>query len=509
MRRITPDFREALYGTAATRAIETRAARGLAAHALMARAGEAVARLARALHPHARRIWVACGPGNNGGDGLIAALHLQRHALAGLLDITVTHHADPARLPDDARWALAQAHAAGLSPADKPPASPDLIIDALLGIGARNASASPLAPVLAAVRNAAAPVLCVDLPSGLDADTGAGEPADRAAGRRHTLSLLTLKPGLFTAQGRDAAGEVWFDDLGVMPADAVAPDAWLGGAARPGRGKAVHPHAGHKGSYGDVAVLGGQGLHAAGVGMGGAALLAARAALHAGAGRVYLARLGDAGSDVLSPDPLTPELMHRSPERLTDAALLNDAVLVCGCGGGTAVVPWLPTALVRARRLVLDADALNAVAADPGLQTLLAQRRARAWTTVITPHPLEAARLLGSRTADVMADRLRAARTLADRWGVVCVLKGSGTVVCAPTGVPWINATGNARLATAGTGDVLAGMVGAALAGAHAEADAVQAVCEAVAQHGAIADAWPDDRGTLLASDLARAVTAR
>ena len=134
MRRITPEASETLFDTATTRTLERRAAATLAPHALMARAGDAVARLARALHPHARRIWVACGPGNNGGDGLIAALHLHRSAVNGWPEVTVTHHAQADRLPDDARWALAQARAVGVRFADQAPDAPDLVIDALLGV---------------------------------------------------------------------------------------------------------------------------------------------------------------------------------------------------------------------------------------------------------------------------------------------------------------------------------------------------------------------------------------
>jgi hydroxyethylthiazole kinase-like uncharacterized protein yjeF len=161
---------------------------------------------------------------------------------------------------------------------------------------------------------------------------------------------------------------------------------------------------------------------------------------------------------------------------------------VVGCGGGDAIREWLPQALA-CPRLVIDADGLNALAHDPALQRLTQRRQARGWVTVLTPHPLEAARLLGIGTAEVMADRLGNARLLSERFGVITVLKGSGTVVAEPGGLPWINATGNARLATAGTGDVLAGMIGAALARPHDSS--AEAVRRAVAAHGALADHWP------------------
>jgi hydroxyethylthiazole kinase-like uncharacterized protein yjeF len=213
--------------------------------------------------------------------------------------------------------------------------------------------------------------------------------------------------------------------------------------------------------------------------MAGAALLAGRAALHAGVGRVFVALLG---ADV-SVDPCQPELMFRSP----DALDLDQQVVVCGCGGGEAVSKVLPRILSRAKSLVLDADGLNAIAGDTQLQTQLRARAARGWRTILSPHPLEAARLLGSRTAEIQANRLVAGARLAAQFQCVVVLKGSGTVVVAPGEIPVINPTGNARLATAGTGDVLAGMLGSAMA---AGLPAFEAACSAVFRHGQLADDW-------------------
>lgn len=520
MRIITNDRLEPLFDTAATRAIEQAAQATLPHHALMARAGLAVARLAQALAPHARCIWVACGPGNNGGDGLVAAMHL--HAWArqsgSALRVVVTHAADPARLPPDARQALVAAQAAGVAFHSSPPDDADLAIDALLGIGAIRPLRGPLAAWLAKLRTSAAPVLCVDLPSGLHADTGVltaiehvgNDPAVAIRpGPRHTLSLLTLKPGLFTGQGRDAAGQVWFDDLGAMPAADVRLAAWLSGRAAHADPKASMSHASHKGSFGDVVVIGGQGVATNGAGMTGAAVLAARAALHAGAGRVFVGLLEAASQSETTWDPVCPELMFRRPETLLDTPLLRQASVVCGCGGGASVAAMLPRCLSSAPTLVLDADALNAVAQDASLQAQLTHRQGRGWITVITPHPLEAARLLGTDTAQVMSDRLRTARTLASQFGVICVLKGSGTVIAAPTETTRINATGNAALATAGTGDVLAGMIGSALARpVSSPEEALDRVAGAVFQHGWLADHWNDgewtpQRPSLVAGELA------
>lgn len=517
MRPIRTDLVEPLYSIAATRAWEQQSAAQCPPHQLMALAGAAVARLARALVPHARCIWVACGPGNNGGDGLVAATHLHRWAQqqGGLTRVVVTH-AWHAAMPADAQWAWQQAHAAGVEWATEAPAAFDLAIDAVFGIGYTRVPQGAVATWMRQLRTTPSPVLCVDVPSGLQADTGAmptefGEPSATAAGPRFTLSLLTLKPGLFTAAGRDAAGQVWLDTLQTTPDASLLPTAYLHGTPVPAT-SASQPHASHKGRYGDVVVLGGQDVSVNGAGMTGAAVLAARAALHAGAGRVLVGLLGTPDSPTAQGavrwDPVSPGLMFRSASSLLDSTALHTAV-VCGCGGGESVAAVLPQVLTTATRLVLDADALNAVAASAPLQALLAQRRERAAFTVLTPHPLEAARLLACSTADVMAQRLQAAQTLSDRWGVVCVLKGSGTVVSAPGKLPRINPTGNAGLATAGSGDVLAGMVGSVLAPPDlSDEQRYQGVLRAVFEHGRVADDWlaADAGHSLSANRLADAV---
>ena len=482
MHRITSATVADLFDIAATRRIEQAAAAALPAHTLMQRAGLAVARLAMAIAPHARTIWIACGPGNNGGDGFEAAAQLQHR---GFMPI-VTFLGDENRLPPDAKASLQRARDASVIFAQKPPAEYELAIDALLGIGSTRPPEGVMAEWLREMDAKGQPVLSVDVPSALNADTGvlSGSTGAHADTARFCVTFLTLKPGLFTAHGRDAAGTVWFDDLG-FGGTAEPPTARLPGApeARP------RTHASHKGSYGDVAVIGGAS------GMAGAALLAGSAALHAGAGRVFVGLLDPSAAPV---DTAQPELMLRDANELD----LSGMTAVCGCGGGTDVRSVLPRVLATAAALVLDADALNAIATDSALQTQLASRARRGRPTVITPHPLEAARLLGCTAGDIQADRLAAARQLASRFGVIAVLKGSGTVIAEDSDAPAVlNPTGNARLATAGTGDVLAGMIGAALA---AQRPAFEAACDAVWRHGHIADTWPADAAPLTAGTLAR-----
>ena len=488
MHAIHPTQTWPLWNTEASRQIERLALHGLPEHTLMQRAGLAVARLALAVAPHARTIWVACGPGNNGGDGLEAALHLHR----GGKTVWVTWLGDAQTAPADTRAALARAQQAGVVLQAEPPdalATTDLAIDALLGLGSTRAPAGQMAQWIQRMNAGPAPVLAVDVPTGLHADTGAllASTPDTAVRAHHTLCLLGLKPGLFTGQGRDAAGQVWLDMLGIDTQH--APSAWLAGPP-PSTARA---HASHKGSFGDVVVLGGAS------GMTGAALLAGSAALHGGAGRVFVGLLEEKGDTHALTHALVasqPELMLRAPDTLG----LTGAAVVCGCGGGEAVQAVLPRVLAQSARLVLDADALNALAADPALQGGLRQRATDQRATALTPHPLEAARLLDCSTAQVQADRFHAARALAERVHCTVVLKGSGSVIATPGQPPVVNPTGNARLATAGTGDVLAGMLGALLA--HG-LPAHQAAQQAVWRHGLLADTWPPKQ-VLTASGLAR-----
>ena len=257
----------------ALRALETATAQGLPPQYLMQAAGLALARLTLAYYPHAQHFWVACGRGNNGGDGFEAAIHLQNWGKT----VYVSLPAADKPLPPDAALALQRAQAAGVTIHPTPPAQWDCCIDALLGIGLRQAPSGATLAAIRTMRGGNGQIIAADLPSGLLADTGA-TPGDCVRARA-TLSMLALKPGLFTAQGRDTCGDIWLNTLGS--AAPVQPTAWLNGAPD----RAARLHATHKGSFGDVAILGGD------LGMVGAAVLAGAAALHAGAGRVYLLSL--------------------------------------------------------------------------------------------------------------------------------------------------------------------------------------------------------------------------
>ena len=439
----------------------------------MQRAGVAVARLALAVAPHATAIWIPCGPGNNGGDGYTAATELVRLGKRPIVSqLKGTHPASA-----DFQFCRSQALLAGVQIQDTAPTTFDLCIDAMFGIGKHSDFDATCITWIRTINASNAIVLSVDGPTGLNADTG--QASLHTVTADHTLSLLTLKQGFFTADARDFCGDVWLHRLGVETLYAAS-----------GR-LAISPtptllrQNSHKGTFGDVAVIGG------GDGMLGAATLCARAALHGGAGRVYVSMIASQPPDH---DFCQPELMFR---QLRDISLAT-SVIVAGCGAGPAIAGCLDDILRDAGALVLDADALNVLATQPDSQRLLNQRRSQ--STVLTPHPLEAARLLGTTVQQVQANRFDAAQSLADRWDCVVVLKGSGTIIAAKGTLPTINTTGGPQLATAGTGDVLAGLIASYMA---RDPDIFSATCRAVYHHGAMADQWRNKSLSLSASRLA------
>ncbi|MGF6856168.1 NAD(P)H-hydrate dehydratase [Paraburkholderia sp. CI3] len=459
------------------RIAESQAAAALPEHTLMARAGHAAARwlLERiaadtSVTKSQQRAWLVAGPGNNGGDALVVATELHKAGIA--VEVCMPVEVKPA----DARWALDAARAAGVPIDAAPPASLDgygWLVDGMFGIGL----ARPLDGVFATLarqvsqRTKARPtqgaVLALDVPSGLDSDTGAviGGNGAAAVHATHTITFIGAKPGLFTAQGRDLAGRVTVAPIGLVAgingggsqdAATSASRAAIQLSASDLFGPFMPPRnfATNKGTFGSLAVVGGD------TGMCGAPILAARAALYTGAGKVHVALLGEGAPPY---DPPHPELMLHPIDTLPLDSM--DALAIgCGMGHGERATRVLHDVLQLDVPKLFDADALNLVANDPALAAEVTARGVQGDPCIFTPHPLEAARLLGSDAASVQRDRLAAARALAARFASVVVLKGVGTIIAAPDGRLALNPTGNAALATGGTGDVLGGIIGALLA---------------------------------------------
>ena len=436
---------------------------------LMERAGEAAAALAAAmLGGSGGRVVVLAGPGNNGGDAYVCARRLlERHC-----DVSIVEAGDAAARPGDAANARATlASFAGRLRTTLPQESPALVVDGLFGVGLSRPLGEPYAAWVEWANATGAPILALDVPSGLDAATGiAHAPTIRAAA---TATFIALKPGLLTCDGPDHCGDVSIYALGLegeLPATGVRLE-WRGlqeqlppVLARPRRKS-------HKGTFGRACIVGGA------EGLVGAALLAGRAAIRLGAGRVVVAL---AARNPPLVDWTSPELMLREADA---AGTDHDAWVVGpGLGGGERAKALVERIVAVDEPIVVDADALNAIAADATLRAAVAARRG---ATLATPHPAEAGRLLGCSTEDVQGDRIGAAARLAALLDADVVLKGAGSIVARPDGTFDINASGNPALATAGSGDVLAGMLGALLAQG---IDASAALRIGVCLHGAAAD---------------------
>jgi ADP-dependent NAD(P)H-hydrate dehydratase / NAD(P)H-hydrate epimerase len=423
--------------------------------ALMERAGEAAADLAAAMAASRRgRVAVLAGPGNNGGDAFVCARRLHERGV----DVLVVCAPQSAR-PRDAAQALQRLEAAGVALTQAPPnETPALIVDGLFGVGLSRAIGEPWSRWIAWANASAVPILALDVPSGLDASTGV---ARERAIATETAAFIAQTPGLLTCDGPDHCGNLSVHDLGLdvgAAATGVRLDWCALGRFLPAI-LARHTKKSHKGTYGRACIVGGS------EGLVGAALLAGRAALRLGAGRVVV---------------LSPELMLRRADALgTD----HDAWVVGpGLGGGDRARDQVEKVLALDAPLVLDADALNAIARERALFDAVAKRSS---PTLATPHPAEAARLMQCTTADVQADRVAAATHLASSLRANVVLKGAGSIVARPDGTFDVNASGNPALATAGSGDVLAGILGALLAQG---IDANDALRIGVCVHGAAGD---------------------
>jgi ADP-dependent NAD(P)H-hydrate dehydratase / NAD(P)H-hydrate epimerase len=471
-----------LYSIKEIRAIEHAALARMPPFALMQRAGDAGTRIAMDLleaAPSAPHILVIAGPGNNGGDALVVAANLASNGY----DPAVAFFGNTASLPQDARLALEHARSSGVRIVDAETDAQalassawNLVIDGLFGIGLKRPIDGPLRKVVENINTLSCPVLALDVPSGLDADTGnvvGGAIAIRAT---DTVTFIADKPGLHTGAGRDYAGRIHVATLGLEqdPDQSSFPDSRILLTQPADFAASLRPrlHDSHKGSYGDALLVGGA------QGMAGALVLASRAAAQCGAGRVLAAFLDNAPSH----DVLQPEIMIRQ----ADGVAVTKGAIILGPGLGTSSqAKDIAARLIPAEQpMVIDADALNLIATHADLQALLMQRSLPA---ILTPHPLEAARLLGKSTGHIQSDRITAAQELANRYASYVVLKGSGTVIAAPAAetISWINPTGNPALATGGSGDVLAGITGALLAQGWPPRDAALG---AVWIHGRAAD---------------------
>ena len=468
-----------VYLTAEIREIEHQAAILPKPPRLMEKAGLAAAQVIRdqLLRKSKCCILVLAGPGNNGGDAFVVARYLKEWGNA----ITVVFSGEPKCALSDAKQAILSWLDIGGEISSHIPDGDknwDMIVDGLFGIGLDQSQNRPITGKyrdwIETVNRMNVPIVALDIPSGLGSDDGCiYGVAIRAT---TTVTFIGYKPGRFTNYGPECCGTVVLCDLDIHLPTPPQPQTWL---LNDTLAQTLLPFPrsanSHKGSFGNIAILGGS------TGMVGAALLAGRAALHLGAGRVYLGLLADNAPAV---DFSQPELMLRAPSEIFTLTPLNCLVVGPGLGQSAIALSWLETALISEYALVLDADALNLIAQHPPLANKLSQRKAPA---ILTPHPAEAARLLKTDTTAVQHDRMSAALQLAQQFNSYVVLKGAGSICCFPNGKRYLNTSGNPALSTAGSGDVLAGIIAALIAqGLNPD----QALLLGVYLHGAAADRW-------------------
>jgi ADP-dependent NAD(P)H-hydrate dehydratase / NAD(P)H-hydrate epimerase len=480
-----------VFAAAELRALDRYAVQqfGIPGYTLMCHAGEAALATLRSCWPAAQRILVACGPGNNGGDGYVLA----RLARSQGLHVDVLSIGEPAQLEGEARQAYSDYLAAGgivrpwtgaasdselLVPAE-------VIVDALFGIGLARTVQGKAAALIDAINASTAHVLALDIPSGVHADTG--QALGVAVHAERTISFIGLKAGFYLGNGPDYTGTVMFDSL-ELSTQIFRQAAPLLLRIDEQRVKTLLPprkRTAHKGQQGSVLIIGG------GIGMAGAARMSGEAALRSGAGLVTIATHPENVAAVIAG---RPELMCRGVTGRADLQPLIERADLIAIGPGLGRDDWAQSvfeiALAAEQRKVIDADGLNLLSNSPS-------RRAN-W--ILTPHPGEAGRLLGMSNAEVQRDRLKAVRSIADRYGGVVVLKGAGTLVATAGGTPAVCDHGNPGMASPGMGDVLTGVI----AGMAAQIPDLTAAAEiGVLVHAMAGDmaARHGERG-LLASDL-------
>lgn len=457
----------------------------MAGRLLMERAGAAALEALARRWPGVAGLTVACGAGNNAGDGyVLARLALRKGLSVHLLALT-----DPAGLRGDAAATCEDFRNAGGEiirwDGRGEPGGEGPLVDALLGTGLDRPLEGAFGAAVESINAAGRPVLALDVPTGLHADTG--RLMGGAVRADLTVTFIGLKLGLFTGRGTGVRGDLVLAQLGVPPGleTGMQPAARRLEPAQLSDWLAPRQRDAHKGHFGHVLVLGGD------LGMGGAARLAGEAALRSGAGLVSIATRPAHAAAITA---ARAELMCRGVEGPADLEALLSRATVIAAGPGLGRSSWarelLEAALASGRPCVLDADALNLLSGAP--------RHRDDW--VLTPHPGEAARLLGADVADIEADRPAAARALRRAFGGVTVLKGAGTLVCGAGDPLWLCGRGNPGMASGGMGDVLTGII----AGLAAQlGDLERAACAGVLAHALAADdaARRGERG-LIASDL-------
>lgn len=488
---------ERLYTAEQSRRLDQSAivAHGIAGIELMERAGGSVLAAISARFPAPGRMLIMCGGGNNGGDGYIVARLARQHGWT----VAVCALSSPDHLRGDAALAARRWHESGGTTASWPAlqaADCEVIVDALLGTGLDRAPQGDFAAAIKCINAAGRPVVAVDIPSGLDADSGTVRGV--AVSAVMTVTFIGQKRGLFTADGPDHAGTVHFADLDTPASvrDSVTDFGVLIGPNLIAQNLPKRLRNSHKGSFGWVLGIGGNSS------MSGAVRLCGEAALRSGAGKVTLATMpGHAALVNLT----CPELMVRGVRGGKQLAPLLDQVDVIVIGTGLGQTSWsedlFKTCMRTAKPIVLDADGLNILARLHSAMTNRSQLPRDNW--ILTPHPAEAGRLLGCPAREVQQDRVAAAQRLARQFEASVVLKGCGTVVAEPSGWYAICPLGNPGMASAGTGDVLAGVIGALVAQGLSLRQAAATGVVAHARAGDLAAAQGGERG-LIASDIIR-----
>jgi len=477
-----------LYRADQVRAMDQYAIKqlGVSGTVLMERAGESAFALVQKRWPQARSVAVVCGTGNNGGDGYVLA----RLAASAGLDVRLLTVGDSNSLHGDALAASQRVYSTDLTavPFDKSLLRQcDLVVDAILGIGLRGEVDAERDAVITAINESGLPVLALDIPSGLNADTG--HVQGNAIRADATLTFVALKRGLFTGEALNHCGEVFCEDLNLPDA------AFVGQHAEVRRIRYDHytsllsprPRDSHKGDYGHVLIIGGE------TGYTGAVRMAGEAAARVGAGLVSIATRA---SHAALLNTGRPELMVHGVEEEAAFNRLSERATVLVVGPGLGQGPWalqmLQLALDSGLPLVMDADALNLLSQAP--------RTNRKW--ILTPHSGEAARLLGQSTQEIQRDRFAAVLSLQSQYGGIAILKGAGSLVAGDTQEPVALCTdGNPGMASGGMGDILSGII----AGLVAQGlERWHAACLGVCLHARAGDAAAAAAGQrgLLASDL-------